>query len=267
MQALEDNLYEGGTTIMRAAFEHSYFVEPALVRAKTPYYPDRARLSREHYPKKQRGDTATWEGREVKLGDNGRAQLAWNGYTGKLLRGSGYSVRHIWGHPWNPDAFTAGWNLCYMPFWAGPLTEDQHPHQGVLQAVRQASWELFFREQPVCNPPDFVKDPGIDLDNVLDGQPLLLLLREARPVRPEAPRSTSPARDPWDLVTAIRSQRNQSWVNICKAIRMLQGRHHQPFNTTNVKNTAKSDVGRIKRETRLSLAQLEKLLKEHGKWS
>ena len=24
-------------------------------------------------------------------------------------------VRHIWGEPWNPDASTAGWNLCYMP--------------------------------------------------------------------------------------------------------------------------------------------------------
>lgn len=269
MKALEGYLEASGTTILQATFGHSYFVDPIRVRDRTPYYPDHARLSREHYPDKGRGQTATWEGREVKLGDNGRAQLAWKGYTGKLLRGSGYSVRHIWGHPWNPDAFTAGWNICYMPFWAGPLTEDQHPHEGLRQAVQQASWDLFFRDNPVCISPDFVNDPGLDLDSMLGEQPLLLLAGEAKPPpppRPPLPRSGSDERDTWGQVKEIRTRTHQSWSNICKAIRLLQGKRHQPFGTKNVESSSKSVVRRIKRETRLTLAQLEELLKDRQKW-
>ena len=49
------------------------------------------------------------------LGDNAYAQYAWQKYTGRPIeRRSGFGVRHIWGNPWNPDAFTAGWNLCYI---------------------------------------------------------------------------------------------------------------------------------------------------------
>ena len=59
------------------------------------------------------------------------------------------------GHPWNPDAFTAGWNLCYMPFWAGMLTEDQHPLPELQLAIKQASWDLYFQDNQVCEPPDF----------------------------------------------------------------------------------------------------------------
>ena len=266
MEALEGYLDPGGTTLLRAAFAHSYFVDPMKVRDRTPYYPDRARLSRVHYPDKWRGDTALWEGREVKLGDNGRAQLAWKGYTGRLLRRSGYSVRHIWGHPWNPDAFTAGWNLCYMPFWAGPLTEDQHPHAGIQRAVQQASWDLFFRDNPVCAPLDFVNDPGIDLDSVLGDQPLLLLAGEATPPPPPIPRSDSDEPDTWGQVKEIRTRTHQSWSNICKAIRLLRGKRHQPFGTKNVESSSKSVVRRIQRETRLSLAQLEDLLKDRRVW-
>ncbi len=62
-----------------------------------------------------------------------------------------------------------------MPFWAGMLTERQHPHRGLEMAVRQAAWDLYFRADPVCDPPAFVADPGVDLDAVLNGQPVLLL--------------------------------------------------------------------------------------------
>ena len=87
--------------------------------------------------------------------------MAWEKYTGfKLARGSGYGVRHIWGEPWNPDAFTAGWNLCYMPYWAGMLTEDQHQYPPLKKAIQQASWELYFEADPVCAPLDFVEDTG-----------------------------------------------------------------------------------------------------------
>ena len=182
IKSLERYFCSGGTTVLRAAFEHSFFVHPDNVRGNTPLYPDRARLSREHYPDCNRGDRSVWQGREVTLGDNTKAQQAWASYTGRRLeRGSGYAVRHVWGHPWNPDAFTAGWNLCYMPFWAGMLTEEQHPHPELKETVRQAAWNLYFGDDPVCDPPEFVTDPGVDLDAVLDGQPILLLAGGSRP--------------------------------------------------------------------------------------
>ena len=129
-----------------------------------------------------------WQGREVKLGDNAKAQHAWARYTGRrIARGSGYGVRHVWGHPWDPDAFTAGWNLCYMPFWAGMLTERQHPHPELEMAVRQAAWDLYFGADPVCDPPEFVTDPGVDLDAILNGQPVLLLVGVIRADSTAAP--------------------------------------------------------------------------------
>lgn len=179
IEALEDYFVRGGTSIIQAAFAHSFFVRPDAVRNRTPYFPGHARCSRQYYPGLSKGATATWQGTEVRLDDNSRAQRAWARYSGRAIaRGSGYGVRHIWGHPWDPDAFTAGWNLCYMPFWSGMLTEDQHPHPPLCEAVKQASWDLFFRDDPVCTPPEFVTDPGLDLEQLLGELPLLLLVRE-----------------------------------------------------------------------------------------
>ena len=161
---------------MRAAFQYSFFAHPDAVRRRTPWYPERARTSREHYPGGNRGDTARWRGRSVTLGDNAYAQHAWANYTGRPIeRRSGFGVRHIWGNPWDPDAFTAGWNLCYTPFWAGMLTEKQHPHPELESAVRQAAWNLYFRADPVCEPPEFVTDPGIDVGHLLGTQPIRVL--------------------------------------------------------------------------------------------
>ncbi|OGR10051.1 MAG: hypothetical protein A2341_05420 [Deltaproteobacteria bacterium RIFOXYB12_FULL_58_9] len=84
-------------------------------------------------------------------------------------------MRHIWGNPWDPQAFTAGWNLTYMPYWAGMLTEEQHCHDLLQQAIRQASWNLYFAADPVCPPPDYVTNPGLDLKQILGDTPLLVL--------------------------------------------------------------------------------------------
>ena len=266
IQALEGYLQQGGVTILRAAFEHSFFADPDRVRSKTPYFPDRARFSREFYPNKGKGERADWEGRKVVLDDNAYAQRAWRRYTGRAIyRGSGYGVRHIWGHPWNPDAFTAGWNLCYMPFWAGMLTEKQHAHPVLQPAVQQASWDLFFRDNPVCAPPDFVKDPGMDLVSVLGYQPLLILRSKTSVDSPTHP-VPAPSTDAFEQVKEIRRKSSRSWVNLCTALRSLQGKPHRPFTTRPVASSSKSTVRRILRETGLSLAQLESLLKEHGKW-
>ena len=165
-------------------------------------------------------------------------------------------MRHIWGHPWDPDAFTAGWNLCYMPFWAGMLTEDQHPHDQLRNAIQAAAWVLFFEQNSVCNPPDFVENPGLDLDDILAGQPILVLgglgdRAEARVQGPE--RNAHNVEIIWD----IRKQRRQSWTNIVKAARNLQDLEHEPFGTQNVENTARACVRRMHRETGLSFGEIE----------
>ena len=89
--ALEQIMQQGGTTIVRAAFQYSFFAHPDAVRRQTPWYPERARTSREHYPGGTRGDTAMWQGRSVTLGDNAYAQQAWAKYTGRpIKRRSGF---------------------------------------------------------------------------------------------------------------------------------------------------------------------------------
>ena len=257
IKSLEDYFCKGRVSIIEAAFAHSYFVHPDAVREKTPYFPDRARYSREHYGRLAKGATTTWsgDGREVRLDDNQRAQMAWERYTGHPLeRGKVYSVRHIWGNPWDPDFFTAGWNRCYMPFWAGMLTEKQHPHPKLEKAILQASWDLYFKNNPVCQPPNLVENPGLDLTSLLAGQPILILDKSA-PYRPEGI---------VERVRAIRSESHQSWSNIRKAVRALQDLDHEPFGTLNVENSAKSCMRKMCSETGLSLAQLETLMDSQG---
>ena len=261
VESLEGYFRSGGTTILRAAFEHSYFVHPDKVRKKTPYYPERARYSREYYPGLKKGDRATWQEREVKLDDNAAAQRAWKSYTGRpIVHASGYGVRHIWGHSWNPDAFTAGWNLCYMPFWAGMLTERQHPHPELERAVRQAAWDLYFRDNPVCDPPEFVADPGIDLDTLLDAQPILLLSGGTVPADRQALPSGASDDDVDARIREIRRSTHQSWSNLLKAVLSLQGKPHEAFGTPNVRASAQSVARRIGCETGLDLAALERRL-------
>ena len=274
---LEEYFRRAGVTVIQAAFAHSYFIHPDSVRSKTPYFPNRARFSRRRYPGAIKGQRAVWavDGREIMVDDNQHAQLAWARYTGRgLSRGTGYSVRHIWGHPWDPDAFTAGWNLCYMPFWAGMLTEGQHPHEKLELAVRQASWDLYFRNKRVCEPPDFVEDPGLDLPSLMAGQPVLILERETRsdtqrpklsvPVKHNRSNPMAARGDIPEEMRAIRSQAHQSWSNILKAARSLQGLDHEPFGTHNVENSAKSCVRKIHREVGLTYAEIESLLNGKG---
>ena len=83
IESLEGYIVAAGSSLVRATFEHSYFVDPERVRERTPYYPDRARFSGTHYPQLNMGDYANWsgDGRRVRLDANHRPQIAWEGYT------------------------------------------------------------------------------------------------------------------------------------------------------------------------------------------
>ena len=264
IRILEKYLEDAGTSIIKAAFQYSFFVDPARVRERCPYYPERARMSREHYPKGDRGERRQWKGSDVTLGDNKAAQEAWVKYTSRrIARGSGYGVRHIWGLPWDPSAFTAGWNLCYMPFWLGMLTEDQHPHKDLLPAIQQASFDLYFRNDPVCEKPDYVIDHGIILEDLLGDETIQILSAEQRAPR-NNPKALSIALSgsPVEKVIAIRRARNASWSNLGKAISALQGQPHEPFGTPNVASTSKSIARLMLRETGLTLDQLDNVVRE-----
>ena len=247
IESLEDYFRVGGASIIQAAFKHTYFVHPYAVLTKTPYFPERARRSREHYPGIDKGNRTIWkagDGRAIILDDNSRAQMAWERYTGhRLLRKSGYGVRHIWGNTHNPEGFTAGWNLCYMPFWAGMLTEEQHPHPQLQQAIRQASWNLFFSGTRVCEPPDFVSNPGLDLDALLDGKSLLILSRESHSTIPQSARENQqgptlpitlePANSEDFLAALLRTKK--AWIEVS----YKDGRQEvRPWNATRMKSTS-----------------------------
>jgi len=258
---LENFIRASGTTLIRAAFANSFFVDPEKVRQRTPYFPGFVRSSKQHYPGQSRGAQAKWKGASVKIGDNARAQLAWAKYSGrKIERGSGYGVRHIWGFPWDPNAFTAGWNLCYMPFWVGILTEDQHPHPELQKTIQQASYDLFFKSNPVCAAPPYIRDHGINLTALLGDQTIQIL--GPSPRRAESIRATSAAGTTEEIIREIRSQYNASWLNLVKAVRELKGQDHDPFSTPNVKASSRTVVRRMCREADITLEVLGLILSD-----
>ena len=263
--SLLEEKFGGADNLIRSAFKYSYFACPAAVRKEPVCFPNFARQSLKYYPNEKRGNYAFWrDGRKVKLEFNNKAQAAWKRYTGyPLNRQSGYGLRHLWGHPWDPDAYTAGWNFCYMPFWAGMLTEKQHPHKKLECAFRQASWNLYFAENPVCDKPDFVENPEMDLDSILADQPVLILEKSNR-MNQKTARAAKEQKYFSSLAEAVKFVRGQncSWSNLYKAVRALQGEPHKEFSTKNVAANSKTKIRNAlkatKREcTRESLAEIE----------
>ncbi len=147
-----------------------------------------------------------------------------------------------------------------MPFWAGMLTERQNPHPELEEAIRQAAWDLYFREDPVCAPPDFVVDPGIDLHRILGEQPLLILVGGKAHANRHALPCKASGGDIDARIRELKKTTKQSWSNLLKAVLSLQRKPYMPFGTRNVQATAESTVRRMQRETGLALAALERRL-------
>ncbi len=65
-----------------------------------------------------------------------------------------------------------------------------------------------------------------------------------------------PEDSPEAAVIAARRKIGASWTNLRKAVRSLLNIEHDDFGTTNVRNSSRSHVNRISRETGLSLPEL-----------
>ncbi|RYZ40431.1 MAG: hypothetical protein EOO71_16220 [Myxococcaceae bacterium] len=72
MLVLEELLLRAGLTLVEATLRYSFFIAPEAVRARCPWFPNRSRMSRQHFPLGDCGDRALWREREVTLGHNFR---------------------------------------------------------------------------------------------------------------------------------------------------------------------------------------------------
>ncbi len=125
------------TKLANFLLRHTYFISPDRIQQhfeechSTAWFPDCVRESKLHHEGKHKGETSVWEGREVKVWDNTKARLAFGKFTKLVMAGNkedrirGYHVAHIWERVYDPECFTAGWNLCLMPGFLKLFTEQQ----------------------------------------------------------------------------------------------------------------------------------------------
>jgi hypothetical protein len=70
----------------------------------------------------------------------------------------------IWERVYDPDCFTAGWNLCLMPGFLKLFTEQQDRIPLLHQVIQQAAFNLYFQGEGIgIQTPPYVTAPGLDL--------------------------------------------------------------------------------------------------------
>jgi len=106
----------------------------------------------------------------VQVCDNTKARLAFAAFSGLVMAGDrdgrirGYHVAHIWERVYDPECFTAGWNMCLMPGFLKLFTEQQDRIELLHRVVQQAAFDLYFRTRSIGLPaPSFVTEQGLDL--------------------------------------------------------------------------------------------------------
>jgi hypothetical protein len=88
----------------------------------------------------------------------------------------GYHVAHVWERVYDPQCFTAGWNLCLMPGFLKLFTEQQDRIPLLHQVIQQTAFDLYFRSSALGLPiPPYVTDPGLDLNARFPAMALNLL--------------------------------------------------------------------------------------------
>lgn len=166
--------------LARFLLTHTYFINPDKIRrwiaekGTAVVFPDCVRTSREHHPGKGRGHSSRWRDRPVKVCDNTKARLAFARLSGLVLSGNrhhrvrGYHVAHVWERVFDPEFFTAAWNLCLMPGFLKLSTESQDQIPLLRTVIQQASFDTYFGGHALgVAEPKHVKNPGIDLSPYL----------------------------------------------------------------------------------------------------
>ena len=228
---------EGGVSIVHCA--HTLPVRPRQ-RESSSYYPDRVRFSRTHYPGLGKGSSTRWsgDGREVTFGLTTSMRRAWTPASAYPRACIG-RLAGVWPtgtsggiHGIQVTLFRARvWNFCYM------MTRSPARSRTNLTAMSRP----LKAGHLAC---DMIRQRfELYTESVLAGQPILVLhrnssinLTESGSRRPEV--SNSYETD-FEHVKAIRAQTHQSWTNIRKASRLLQGKDYEAFGTRNVENGAK----------------------------
>ena len=155
---------------------HTYFLHPDRVRQRVQqtksaaWFPDCVRMSNQHHKSKHKGDASHWDGREVRVWDNTKARVAFASFSGLVMAGDkegrirGYHVAHVWERVYDPECFTAGWNLCLMPGFLKLFTEQQDRIELLHRVIQQAAFDLYFKAGAIGLPtPPFVTNQGLDL--------------------------------------------------------------------------------------------------------
>jgi hypothetical protein len=170
-------LFEGDEEALAGfLLRHTYFLSPERIRQRyvktgtAAWFPTCVRSSREHHKGKQKKDQSTWQGQTVTVCDNTKARGAFALFSGLVMAGDkegrirGYHVAHIWERVYDPECFTAGWNLCLMPGFLKLFTEQQDRISLLHQIIQQAAFDLYFKDNTVGFPmPQFVTNPQMDL--------------------------------------------------------------------------------------------------------
>ena len=167
----------GETELAGFLLRHTYFISPDRIRQRytkngnAAWFPDCVRESKLHHVGKHKKDASAWEGRPVKVCDNTKARLAFGKFSDLVMAGDkedrirGYHVAHIWERVYDPECFTAGWNLCLMPGFLKLFTEQQDRIPLLHQVIQQAAFDLYFKNDAIgLTTPSFVTDPGVELD-------------------------------------------------------------------------------------------------------
>jgi hypothetical protein len=176
------------TAFARFLLSHTYFISPDRIRQHieknhtAAWFPKCVRASRQHHAGKQRKEPSVWENRDVTVCDNTKARLAFAKFTGLVMAGDrehrirGYHVAHIWERVYDPDYFTAGWNICLMPGFLKLFTEQQDRIPILHEVIQRAAFDIYFEKGSIGLPtPSFVSAPVLDLATILCGAAINLL--------------------------------------------------------------------------------------------
>ena len=144
------------------------FIHPEVVKLNPVMFPDAVRESNEYHSGVKRSNPSTWEGNKVNVYDNGKARTAFGQYTKLKMGGKdrnvpkGLHVAHIWERVFDPNFFTAGWNICLIPDFLKIYTEKQAGTEMIAKHLRQAGFDIYFKNINI-ELPTGICDQGIDL--------------------------------------------------------------------------------------------------------